>query len=83
MTEGKDIISLTDNKSVDIGHLDEDSKKEVRALIAKQKIELAKKGMEQAIDVDSLRARLNTFGNQVYEVIDKGGSITITNTKFK
>ena len=41
MTEGKDIISLTDNKSVDIGHLDEDSKKEVRALIAKQKIELA------------------------------------------
>ena len=44
-------------------------------------VELAKKGMEQSIDVDSLRARLNTFGNQVYDVIEKGGSITITNAK--
>lgn len=81
MTNNKDIISLTENKSVDLSHLDEESKKEIHALIAKQKVELAKKGMEQSIDVDSLRARLNTFGNQVYEVIEKGGSITITNSK--
>ena len=64
-----------------MSHLDEESKKEIHQLIAKQKVELAKKGMEQSIDVDSLRARLNTFGNQVYDVIEKGGSITITNAK--
>tara|TARA_B100001996_G_scaffold373029_1_gene350081 strand:+ start:1077 stop:1478 length:402 start_codon:yes stop_codon:yes gene_type:complete len=81
MTNNKDIINLTENKSVDLSHLDEESKKEIHTLIAKQKVELAKKGMEQSIDVDSLRARLNTFGNQVYEVIEKGGSITITNSK--
>ena len=81
MADGKDIVNLTENKSVDLSHLDEESKKEIHQLIAKQKVELAKKGMEQSIDVDSLRARLNTFGNQVYDVIEKGGSITITNAK--
>lgn len=81
MADSKDIVNLTENKSVDLSHLDEESKKEIRQLIAKQKVELAKKGMEQSIDVDSLRARLNTFGNQVYDVIEKGGSITITNAK--
>ena len=81
MADSKDIVNLTENKSVDLSHLDEESKKEIHKLIAKQKVELTKKGMEQSIDVDSLRARLNTFGNQVYDVIDKGGSITITNAK--
>ena len=81
MADSKDIVNLTENKSVDLIHLDEESKKEIRQLIAKQKVELAKKGMEQSTDVDSLRARLNTFGNQVYDVIEKGGSITITNAK--
>ena len=81
MADSKDIVNLTENKSVDLSHLDEESKKEIHQLIAKQKVELAKKGMEQSIDVDSLRARLNTFGNQVYDVIEKGGSITITNAK--
>ncbi len=81
MVDSKDIVNLTENKSVDLSHLDEESKKEIHKLIAKQKVELTKKGMEQSIDVDSLRARLNTFGNQVYDVIDKGGSITITNAK--
>ena len=81
MADSKDIVNLTENKSVDLSHLDEESKKEIRQLIAKQKVELAKKGMEQSTDVDSLRARLNTFGNQVYDVIEKGGSITITNAK--
>ena len=81
MSDSKDIVNLTENKSVDLSHLDEESKKEIHQLIAKQKVELAKKGMEQSIDVDSLRARLNTFGNQVYDVIEKGGSITITNAK--
>ena len=79
--DSKDIVNLTESKSVDLSHLDEESKKEIHQLIAKQKVELAKKGMEQSIDVDSLRARLNTFGNQVYDVIEKGGSITITNAK--
>lgn len=77
----KDIVNLMDNKSLDLSNLDDDSKNKIHELIAKQKIELSKKGIEQGIDVDSLRARLNTFGNQVYEVIDKGGHITITNTK--
>lgn len=81
MADSKDIVNLTENKSVDLSHLDDESKKEIHQLIAKQKVELAKKGMEQSIDVDSLRARLNTFGNQVYDVIEKGGSITITNAK--
>ena len=81
MADSKDIVNLTESKSVDLSHLDEESKKEIHQLIAKQKVELAKKGMEQSIDVDSLRARLNTFGNQVYDVIEKGGSITITNAK--
>ena len=81
MADSKDIVNLTENKSVDLSHLDEESKKEIHQLIAKQKVELAKKGMEQSIDVDSLRARLNTFGNQVYDVIEKGGFITITNAK--
>ena len=81
MADSKDILNLTQSKSVDLSHLDEESKKEIHQLIAKQKVELAKKGMEQSIDVDSLRARLNTFGNQVYDVIEKGGSITITNAK--
>ena len=81
MADTKDIVNLTESKSVDLSHLDEESKKEIHQLIAKQKVELAKKGMEQSIDVDSLRARLNTFGNQVYDVIEKGGSITITNAK--
>ena len=81
MSDSKDIVNLTENKSVDLSHLDDESKKEIHQLIAKQKVELAKKGMEQSIDVDSLRARLNTFGNQVYDVIEKGGSITITNAK--
>ena len=81
MADSKDIVNLTENKSVDLSHLDEESKKEIHQLIAKQKVELAKKGMEQSTDVDSLRARLNTFGNQVYDVIEKGGSITITNAK--
>ena len=79
--KNKDIINLTENKSVDLSHLDEESKKEINKLIAKQKVALTKKGVEKSIDVDSLRARLNTFGNQVYEVIEKGGSITITNAK--
>ena len=81
MADSKDIVNLTESKSVDLSHLDEESKKEIHQLIAKQKVELAKKGMEQSTDVDSLRARLNTFGNQVYDVIEKGGSITITNAK--
>ena len=81
MADSKDIVNLTESKSVDLSHLDEESKKEIHQLIAKQKVELAKNGMEQSIDVDSLRARLNTFGNQVYDVIEKGGSITITNAK--
>ena len=79
--ENKDVVSLTNNQTVDLSQLDEEAKKELHKLIVKQKAELAKKGMEQSIDVDSLRARLNTFGNQVYDVMEKGGSITITNTK--
>ena len=76
-----DIVSLTKNDTLDLSHLDEDSKQEIHKLIAKQKIDLQKKGIEQSIDVESLKARLNTFGNQVYDVVEKGGSITITNSK--
>ncbi len=77
----KDVVSLSNNQTVDLSNLDDEAKKELHKLIAKQKVDLAKKGIEQSIDVDSLRARLNTFGNQVYDVIEKGGSITITNAK--
>ena len=81
MTDGKDIINISEAKTVDVSQLDEKAKQEIKTLIAKQNLELRKKGMEQRIDVEFLRSRLNTFGDQLYDVIDKGGSITITNTK--
>ena len=38
MADSKDIVNLTESKSVDLSHLDEESKKEIHQLIAKQKV---------------------------------------------
>lgn len=81
MADDKNLINLSDNKTIDLSSLNEEDKREINMLIAKKRIELEHKATEQKIDIESLKIDLQSKSDQVFDFVDKGGSITITKTK--
>ena len=77
-TNQNNLVSLGDNRQLDLAGLPQATRDELTSAIAKGEVELQKKWRELNIDNEALGNRITDIGNSVAQVTEQGASATIT-----